>query len=273
MVLHEHEFRRIRDLVYRETGIHLADQKQGLVFGRLSSIVTRRGLPGFGAYCDWVESDPTGMALGELANAISTNHTYFNREHSHFTFFENRTLPEWTARLRSSHSRDLRIWCAASSTGQEPYTLAMILRRFLGAELAQWDAGLLATDISEKALEAARAGIYDVKDMAALPETLRREYFTPLAGQKVAVKEGLKRDITFRRFNLINEVYPFKKPFHVIFCRNVLIYFDTATKEKIFSNMAMHMASGGYLFLGHTETMGRGHSGFEFIEPAVYRKI
>lgn len=272
MVLHEHEFRRIRDLVYREMGIHLADQKQALVFGRLSSVINQRRLPSFNAYCDWVESDKTGIALGELANAISTNHTYFNREHSHFTFFENRTLPEWTAKLRSMNSRDLRVWCAASSTGQEPYTLAMIMRRFFGTDFPQWDAGLLATDISEKALQAARLGVYDAKDLASLPESLRKEHFTSITGQKVAVNERLKRDITFRRFNLINDAYPFKKPFHVIFCRNVLIYFDAVTKEKIFANMAEHMVSGGYLFLGHTETMGRSHVGFEFIEPAVYRK-
>jgi chemotaxis protein methyltransferase CheR len=273
MVLQDHEFKRIRDLVYRELGIHLAEQKQALVFGRLSNLVNRRGLQSFEAYCEMVENDKTGKALSELANAISTNHTFFNREHSHFSFFENRALPEMTHRLRTGQSRDLRVWCAASSTGQEPYTLAMLMRRFFSKEITPWDAGLLATDISEKALESARLGIYDTKDVASLPEPLRKEYFKELPNQKVAVSPQLKRDVTFRRFNLINAVYPFKKPFHIVFCRNVLIYFDAPTKEKVFANMADNMVTGGYLFLGHTESMGRNNPAFEFVEPAVYRKV
>ncbi len=271
MPITEREFAQIRDLVHARFGIFLTDQKRSLVVGRLQKVVRDLGLPSFAAYHAHVRDDPTGAALGDLVNRISTNHTFFFREKEHFDYLVAHALPAVCARLREQGERDLRIWCAGCSSGEEAYTLAMLAREYLGSERGQWQAGLLATDISTKVLSLAIAGRYERERVEQLPPKLRAK-FVPAGDGMVAASEELKSDITFRRFNLMNERFPFKKPFHVIFCRNVMIYFDLPSREKLVRRFFDHTAPGGFLFIGHSESLGRGRTPYRYLVPSVYQK-
>jgi chemotaxis protein methyltransferase CheR len=267
----EEDFKKIRELLHAGFGIKLTDEKRTLVVGRLQKLLRDKGGIGFGEYYNQVVSDTTGREMSELINRLSTNHTFFNREKDHFEYFKAVSLPEAVARAKRRGHQELRVWCAASSTGEEPYMLAMIMREFFGPDFKNWDVGLLATDISEKALAVAKAGIYSADRMKDLPANLRDKYFRP-RGPDFEVIATLKQDITYRRLNLINPEYPFKKRFEVIFCRNVMIYFDMPTKEAVVAKMAHHLFPGGHLFIGHSESLGRQTEHYEYVRPALYRR-
>jgi chemotaxis protein methyltransferase CheR len=265
------EFRAIRELLHSGFGIALAAEKRALVAGRLQKVLRDRGGISFAEYYRQVVEDASGRELSELINRLSTNHTFFNREKDHFEHFRQVALPEAMRRGQARGDKDLRVWCAASSTGEEPYMLAICLREVFGAAHRDWEVGLLATDISERALATARLGAYPADRMEGLPSHLREKYFRPRGAGFEAVPD-LKALITFRRFNLINPGYPFKRAFDAIFCRNVLIYFDPPTKEKVVASMARFLRPGGYLYLGHSETLGRETEHYRYVRPAVYRR-
>lgn len=267
--LGEAEFGAIRDLLHSGFGIDLAAGKRGLVAGRLQKLLRERGGISFAEYYRQVVEDATGRELSELINRLSTNHTFFNREKEHFDHFRAAALPEIMRRCAAAGDKDVRIWCAASSTGEEPYMLAMCLKETFGAAHRDWDVGLLATDISERALAVARVGVYPADRMAELPAALREKYFRP-KGPDFEASPELKRLITFRRFNLINPSYPFRRAFDAIFCRNVLIYFDNPTKAEVVASMAKFLRPGAYLYLGHSETLGRETEHYRYVRPAVY---
>ena len=267
----EEEFRKIRELLHAGFGIKLTEEKRTLVVGRLQKLLREKGGIGFGAYYNLVVADTTGREMSELINRLSTNHTFFNREKEHFEYFKTVSLPEAVARAKRRGSRDIRVWCAASSTGEEPYMLAMIMREFFGSDFKNWDLGLLATDISEQALSVARTGTYSSERIADLPNSLRDKYFRS-RGHDFEVIQDLKQDITYRRLNLINPDYPFKKPFETIFCRNVMIYFDVPTKDSVVAKMAQHLVPGGHLYIGHSESLGRQTEHYEYVCPAMYRR-
>ncbi len=271
MPITDAEFRKIRDLVHARFGIFLTDQKRSLVVGRLQKLVRELSLPNFEAYYEHVRHDPTGASLAELVNRISTNHTFFFREKEHFDFLAERALPEVCDGLRKRGDHDLRLWCAGCSSGEEAYTLAMLVQGYLGQERGQWQAGLLATDISAKVLRVAIAGRYAKDRVAQLPPKLQR-HFVDAGGEMVEASAQLKREITFRRFNLMNAQFPFKRPFHVIFCRNVMIYFDQPSRDALVQRFYDHMAPGGYFFIGHSESLGRTRTPFKYVVPSVYRK-
>lgn len=266
------EFALIRGLVHERFGINLTPDKKALVVGRLRKTLEEKGGISFGEYHALILRDGTGAELSDLINRISTNHTFFNREKEHFEFFRRKALPEAAERARRRNSRDLRVWCAASSTGEEPYMLAMLMREHFGADFGNWELGLLATDISEKALSRARAGVYLREQAAGIPPDLLKKHFRPRADGSVEASAALKSDITYRRFNLINSEYPFRKPFDIVFCRNVMIYFDNPTKDAVVRNIAKSMAPEGHFFLGHSETLGRTTPEFDYLQPAVYRR-
>jgi chemotaxis protein methyltransferase CheR len=268
--LSDGDFGRIRELLHASFGINLGAEKRTLVAGRLQKLLRDRGI-GFAEYYRQVVEDASGREMSELINRLSTNHTFFNREKEHFDYFRTVSLPEAVARAKLKRSREIRVWCAASSTGEEPYMLAMIMREFFGADFGNWDLGLLATDISEKALAVAQAGIYSAERMQELPKPLRDKYFQP-RGQDYEVIPRLRQDITYRRLNLINPQYPFKRQFEVIFCRNVLIYFDNPTKNGVVNSMAKYLVPGGHLFLGHSETLGRETEFYSYLRPAAYKR-
>jgi chemotaxis protein methyltransferase CheR len=272
MGISDREFHLIRDLIYERFGINLTPEKRALLVGRLGKLLREQGFKSFQDYFKYLLADTSGTALDSLVNRISTNFTFFYRESDHFEFLSSSVLPEMADHLRRSGKKDFRLWCAGCATGQEPYTLAILLLQYFGENYGEWQAGLLATDISAKALETARKGVYPAEALEKLPGPLKRNYFRNMSSGAFAVTDAVKKEVTFRRFNLMNGRFPFKKPFHVIFCRNVMIYFDQPTRDALVRRFYDNLVPGGYLFIGHSETLGRKQISFEYVKPAVYRK-
>lgn len=265
----EKEFQQLTSYIRGHYGIKLGPEKRTLITGRLGSTLAQKGLGSFAEYYEYVINDDSGQAVFELLNKITTNHTYFMREPEHFRFFQKQVLP-W---IRSvAENKDVRIWSAGCSRGQEPYTLAMIIQDFFGKDSVTWNTPVLATDISAQALEAAQKGIYAAEEVASLPDRWCKTHFQKLDNDNYQVKQALKNELILRSFNLMNEQFPFKKPFHTIFCRNVMIYFDAPTKKRLVKRFYDHLMPGGYLFIGHSESLGRDSEGLRYIQPAVYRK-
>lgn len=266
--LTDKDFRDLSAYVKKHLGIHLGTEKKSLVQSRLWQTIEQKRLDSFAAYYEHLERDVTGAALRELAARLTTNHTYFMRETEHFTFFREQVLPYLE---RTVVSRDLRIWSAGCSYGQEPYTLAMILADYFGPEQAFWDTKVLATDVSPKAIEEAKRGVYKKEDVLQLPERWRKTYFQPYGGDAFAVQSKIKDEVLFRPLNLIRP-FPFRSRFHVIFCRNVMIYFDAELRANLVRRFYDALEPGGYLFIGHSESLSKEEAGFHYIKPAVYRK-
>ncbi len=270
--LSDREFTEIRKLVYDHFGINLTDQKRSLVVGRLQKVLRARGFGNYREYIDWLAADRTGEGLEELSTRISTNHTFFYREHAHFDYFSNTVLPE----IEKRHERGTtspRIWCAGCSSGEEPYTLVMLMREHFGAAFDRTKAVVLATDISSRALTTAMAGAYPDDRVAQMPPALRNKYFRREGAGQWAVVDGVRSRVVYRRHNLMDATFPFKKPFDAIFCRNVMIYFDRPTRDALIAKFHRHTVDGGYLFIGHSETIGRDSTEYEYVMPAAYRRM
>ncbi|MFO7831828.1 MAG: protein-glutamate O-methyltransferase CheR [Desulfuromonadaceae bacterium] len=272
MDISDSEFASLRQMIYSRFGINLTEQKRSLLVGRLQKMLRTNKIDTFEDYYRYLEKDTSGKAVSDLVNLISTNYTYFNREKDHFDYYLNTALPNICEEIRSRGEKNLRVWCAGCSTGEEAYTLVMLMHECLGNEYPRWDAGLLATDISERVLSTAREGIYPADKVASLPENLQRKYFTKLPSGQMQVSEKIRREVTFRRFNLMNTTFPFKRPFHIIFCRNVMIYFDQTTRNALVQRFHRFLEPKGYFFIGHSETLGRDSELFRYIMPAVYQK-
>jgi chemotaxis protein methyltransferase CheR len=267
------EFRSVASLVQKTFGIHLPETKRAMMSCRMYKVVRAAGCGSFAEFYRKHLTNPTHEALSNLANALSTNHTYFNREDSHFWFFRDEVLPELIRHQQRVGRRDIRVWCAASSSGEEPYTLAMVIRDALGSSAGNFQGGLLATDISKNALGKARKGIYPSDGAMELPESYYRKFFRSVGDGMSEVVPEIKSEVTFRRFNLMNQRYPFKQPFHAVFCRNVMIYFEEDTKKKVVERIYDVTAPGGYLFVGMAETISGLGTGFRAVCPGVYRKV
>ena len=263
------EFKKLADYIKSNYGIHLKEEKMTLVTGRLHNVLQQAGFNNFTDYYDYVVNDRSGEAVVTMLNKITTNHTFFMREADHFYIFRDKVLPYLQDTVAD---KDLRIWCAASSTGEEPYTLAMILDEYFGKEKMWWDTKVLATDISERALNTAINGIYSSDSIAVLPSSWKTNYFKKYDAENFIVTDRIRTEVIYRKFNLVDEIFPFKRKFHVVFCRNVMIYFDIATKEALINKLYDHMEYGGYLFIGHSESINRETTRFKYIKPAVYRK-
>lgn len=264
------EFRRLADYIKKNYGIYLKDSKKALVAGRLNNLLVNKNFDNFTDYIDYLLADKTGAAITELINKITTNHTFFMREADHFYYFRDQVLPYW---VRNIPDKDLRTWCAACSTGEEAYTLAMIIDQFFGSSMKEWDTKILATDISRQVLETAQRGIYSGERIAPLPAAWKANYFRRIDADNYVISDKIRNNVIFRRLNLVVPVIPFKRKLHVIFCRNVMFYFDNKTKEELVSKFYEHLEYGGYLFIGHSETIDRETTKFKYIKPAVYRKI
>ena len=268
LVLKDQEFRMLVGYIREHFGINL-EKKRNLIEGRLGNHVAEAGFASYQAYFDHVFADQSGSELSNLANRLTTNHTYFLREPEHFHFMRETILPELTQRV---NDRDLRIWSAGCSSGEEPYTLTMLLHDFFGYDYHKWDTTLLATDISEKALKIATAGTYPTESLENVPPDWRRRYFKPIDDKKSQVIDQVKDNVLFRKFNLMQPQFPFRRKFHVIFCRNVMIYFDKPTKEALIQRYFDVTEPGGYLMIGHAETINKNTTGYQYVRPAIYRK-
>lgn len=262
------EFQRIVGYVHKHYGIDLS-QKKVLVGGRLENYLARNGYANYNEFMEKVEKNPKGSESTDLVNILTTNHTYFMRESEHFDFLKNVALP-W-AKAKAKNTRDLRVWCGASSTGEEPYTMAMIIKDFFAMEQPPWDTRLLATDISMRVLDHAAKGVYLREHIDPLPPGWKKHYFKQISEEEFRVKDELKKEVIFRQFNLMDPI-PFKKKFHIVFLRNVMIYFQDDIKYPLIERIYDHMEPGGYLFIGLTERLDRQKVKFNYVQPSIYRK-
>ena len=264
-------FDEFRSLVYARSGITLQTGKEALVSARVGKRMRKLGVPDFRSYLDWVKGAGGEEEMIQLLDAISTNVTSFFREPAHFDFVRE-TMSGW---LRKGQRR-FRLWSAASSTGEEPYTLAITL-----AELqphADCDIRILATDISTRVLEAAREGVYDAAKLASLPPGIRDRWFVRRrsaghgAADAYSVAERLKAMILFKRLNLAFPPFPMQGPMDIILCRNVMIYFDNRVRQRLIAEFHRLLKPGGYLLVGHAESLAGITSGFRSLGPSIYAK-
>ncbi len=261
-------FERFRELVYEKSGISLGDQKEALVSARVGKRMRALRIEGYDTYFDYVTRDKSGQELVELIDAISTNVTSFYREAQHFELLRS-VLAKW----RGANQRRFRIWCAASSTGEEPYTIAITVAEQLGDTGA--DVRILATDISTRVLAKCQQGIYDAQKVASVPAPLRERYFDRYQedGQTMyRVKDRLKNLVLFRRLNLATPPFPMRGPLDVVFCRNVMIYFDNHVRSRLLAEVYRLLKPGGYLMVGHAESLTGLVSEFKTVQPSVYIK-
>ena len=265
--LRPHEFRRLRELLYESCGIRLREGKEELVRSRLGRRVVDAGASSFAAYLDRVETDATRRQfseLGALVDALTTNQTAFFREPAHFDFLTTKVLP-----ALAHGTRPVRVWSAGCSTGEEPFTIAALLRDHLPADRFA-GARILATDVSSRVLARARAATYGARAITAIPATLRRRMLDVSAlGDRFVVRDELRAVVRFARLNLIRD-WPLRGPFDAIFCRNVMIYFDAGVRHRLIERFWHMLAPGGHLFVGHSESLGTQTHGFRYVQPAVY---
>lgn len=265
--LTDQEFKALTTFVHQKFGIDLS-KKRVLIEGRMSNTLQERGIKTFQAYLDILHADKTGTEMTTLLNKLTTNHTFFMRENEHFRFLTEHALPYFE---RTRPSRVLRIWSAGCSSGQEPYTIAMAIQEYFGTRKSGWDTVILASDISENALAKARRAIYTTEEVKDIPDTWRRKYLTDLHNDTFQVTEALRKEVIFRTVNLMDP-FSFKQPFDLIFCRNVMIYFDSPTKDKLISKFYDWSADGAFLFIGHSENINKELTQYHYIKPAIYQK-
>jgi chemotaxis protein methyltransferase CheR len=262
------EFQRFRTLIYDISGIALSYQKRTLLASRLSKRVAELGLETFSEYYELMTGDPKREEFTRLLDLISTNKTDFFREPKHFDFLRDEILPEL-----AGHKR-IRIWSSACSTGEEPYTIAITLCEGV-RNPAEWDCKILASDLSTRVLAKAASGVYDEERVRGMPPDIIQQHFLRGRGDSeglLKVKPHLAEMIRFHRINLMDERFPIKSPLDLIFCRNVMIYFDRPTQETLINKFHHYLKPGGYLFIGHSESLQWINHSFKLVAPTIYRK-
>ena len=269
--MRESEFDFIRSLVYERSRISLSRDKRELVTARLGKRLRATNLTTVGEYCLLLKAPGQEAELANLIDAISTNHTFFFRENAHFDFLRQTVIPEMQATAAKERRTCFNVWSAACSSGEEPYSIAMTLAECMPN--SPWR--IEATDISHRILERAKAGIYRDETVQRLTPQQLENYFQRGFGPQdgnYRVKAAVRDQITFRHLNLLEGEPPFREQFHVIFCRNVMIYFDQPTQEELVGRLARHLRPGGYLFVGHAESLTAVRHTLQNVRPAVYRR-
>ena len=269
--MRDSEFDFIRSLVYERSRINLGPDKRQLVSARLGKRLRATNVSTLGDYCRLLQEPGAEQELSHLIDAISTNHTFFYREIAHFDFLRDKALPELLERARAERWNKFRVWSAACSSGEEPYSIAMTLADRLPQQ--QWQ--IEATDISHRVLAKATAGIYNHETVSRLPAEMIRTHFQRGFGPQEGnyrVKASLRDRVNFHQLNLLEGQPPFTEPFQVIFCRNVMIYFDRTTQEELVGRLARRLVPGGYLMVGHSESLTHLSHSLRVVRPAVYQK-
>jgi len=268
--LQEYELIEIAGFIKERYGVNLASKRM-LVESRLGCYMQSKGFETYSDYFEFVKSDASGAEMANLINRITTNHTFFMRESDHLEFFISEVFP-WIRTLPDG--KDMRVWCAGCATGEEPYGLAIhILEHLasLGLSSHTTDTTILASDISERALTAAAEGIYPHENLLAISPGWISKYFIDLSDGNYRVTPALRNNVAFKKINLLDP-FVVRKPYHTILCRNVMIYFDADTRASLIERFYEIMAPGGYLFIGHSESLtGFSHS-FTYVRPSIYRK-
>lgn len=262
-------FDALRQLAYDQAGIAIRENKETLVSARIAKRMRQFGFQSERQYLDYLRGDSSGEEMVQFLDAISTNFTSFFREPDHFLLLKDE-CQEWVRRGATS----VRIWCAAAATGEEPYTLAMTLAENLDERGVGWK--LLASDISVRALRSATAGVYDTTRLAQVPTQLRRKYFEPeLSGATEPtsrVVESLRSRVMFKRLNLSTPPFPMRGDLDAVYCRNVMIYFDNAVRQRLISEIERLLRPGGLLVVAHSETLNGIRTNLRTVRPSVYRK-
>ena len=268
-IMSDRDFEKISELAYLYTGIVLGPQKKDMVYGRLARRLRDLGLKQVEHYITLIDAE-TKPEVSKFINAITTNLTSFFREAHHFDFLAGTACPEW--QKTNAQSRKIRIWSAGCSTGEEPYSIAMTLREKMN--LSNWDCKILATDLDSKVIEKGQQGIYGVDRIESLSLERKKQWFLQDKNHPdvVKVKPALQELISFKRLNLL-EAWPMKGKFDLIFCRNVVIYFNEATQAVLFDRYADMLKDGGYLIIGHSESLNRVCQRFQSIGKTIYQKI
>ncbi len=269
----DRDFELIRKRLYEETGISLSDSKRDLAYGRLARVLRRKNLASFSDYLKYLKTAPSEDCT-EFVNALTTNVTSFFREGHQFEILAEKLLPERIAEVQADRSNKLRIWSSACSTGQEPYSIAMVLAEGLAGR-SGIDAKILATDLDSDVVAKASAGVYPLKNLDGIPPERQKRWLWRGKGANAGsarVVPDLRKLITFKQLNLMHPL-PMKGPFDFVFCRNVVIYFDKPTQKGLFDRIANVMAPGGHLFIGHSESLSGLTEKFEFCGGNVYRRV
>lgn len=269
------EFQRLSEFIHANLGIRMPPQKRSLLESRLQKRLRALGLDSFSQYCDNLFS-PGGEReeLLHMIDVVTTNKTDFMREAGHFRFLSERALPELATERMSSPSKAVRAWSAGCSTGEEPYNIAMFLAEF-GRQAPGFNFSVLASDISTRVLQIAQKGIYSTEAIAPLPQELRKRYLLKSRDRSrdlVRIVPELRQRVFFRRLNLMDRDYGLAEAMDIIFCRNVVIYFDRSTQEELFRKFCSNLRPGGFLFIGHSETLSGITLPLVKVAPAVYKK-
>jgi chemotaxis protein methyltransferase CheR len=263
MELTHSNFERVRDLLYSYCGISLHEGKSALVRARLIKRIRRLGMGGFSEYLEYIESEDSGSEFLSFIDVLTTNKTSFFRESQHFDYMLEHVIPK-------INGREVKWWSAGCSSGEEPLTMAMTANEVLGSR-AEENIKILATDLSRDVLNLAQNGVYSPEKLTGIPPAALRKYFERADGYSFKAKSSMLSMITYGRLNLL-ESWPMKGPFHLIMCRNVMIYFDRPTQQRLVSRFRELLEPGGYLFIGHSESVSGNNSGFRNLCPAVYQK-
>ena len=269
MHIEDQDFIKLRDFIKLNFGVNL-EKKRALIESRLTNSIASSEFEGFHDYIDDVLRDKSGAKIDDLMTKLTTNYTYFMREETHYKFMVDTALPYWTSTIRD---HDLRIWSAGCASGEEAYTTVMVLNEYFGNTKKVWDTTVLATDISTKVLDMARRGVYPEEHFEHLQKSWQSKYFTKVGPEEYKVTDAMAKDVVFGQFNLMGSFSRFKKKFHIIFCRNVMIYFDVPTKAALAKRFHDALEVGGYLFIGMSETLSGISGDFQQVAPAIYRRV
>lgn len=267
MKLRDSDYLRLMMFVKRKYGINLENKHQ-LIENRLSHYVVERGFNDYTEFLNYVFADKSGYEIANVINLLTTNHTYFMREVEHFCHLTEEFLPLME---KTCKNHDVRIWSAGCSYGNEPYNLAICVDDYFGTRKTGWDCKILATDISLNALMTAKDGIYKEEALAGLSDKWIDKYFVKISDKMYQVCDKIRNEVVFRYHNLMEPI-EFKKKFNLILCRNVMIYFDTPTKDALCQRFYDATEEGGFFYTGHTEMISK-NTKYTKVQPAVYQKI
>ena len=261
----DEDFRKLTNFIKSEYGITLEAKRQ-LVTSRLSTLVTEQGFDSFTPFITQLLRERNPDKMEQVLNRLTTNYTFFMRENEHFDFFTKVIMPELVRKHQNKKS--IAIWSAGCSSGEEPYNITMCIKDFLGIQANQWDTRILATDISQRAMAKAKKGVYEVPD--TVPAAWKKKYFKPLGGTRYAVSPEVRNNVVFQTFNLMDPI-KFRTKFDVIFCRNVMIYFDQPTKDALVRRFYDATVPGGYLMISHSENLSKD-APYVTVAPSTFQK-
>lgn len=274
--LSDAEFNELVKLIYDKTRIQMTEHKRALVSSRITKRLRALKMNSFREYIEFLKNGADDDELTNFINAVTTNKTDFFRENKHFEYMKSTFLPNWEKAHKEGRVNNLRIWSAACSTGEEPYTIAMTLHEYFGDRYGKYDIKILASDIDTNVLAHGRAGIYKEETVDPIPDNILRKYFLKGTGQNEGfykVKNILKKDLFFKQLNFKDSDFQIQTKFDLIFCRNVIIYFTKEFQTELFTKFYSYMKDESLVFIGHSETLFGISDKFKYLASNIYKKI